>query len=102
MVQVGGCGCSCALCACSVTTRPPASSNNVPCAPFSCRGADGEAKRAPPAAPPPAAPQVRLRVLAFLFFVLSSVIYFFVHINTCSSFIQSWLGFLSSQVRRVC
>jgi hypothetical protein len=41
--------------------------------------------------------QLRLRTLAFLFFILCSVIYFFVRIGTCSSFISSWLGFLPMQ-----
>ena len=44
-----------------------------------------------------AALQVRLRTLAFLFFILCSVVYLFVDIGTCSSYISSWLGFLPMQ-----
>ncbi|GAB4817731.1 hypothetical protein N2152v2_004777 [Parachlorella kessleri] len=40
---------------------------------------------------------VRLRALAFLFFILCTVVYIFVHINSCASLIFSWLGFLPMQ-----
>ena len=44
-----------------------------------------------------AALQVRLRTLAYLFFILCTVVYLFVRIGTCSSYVSSWLGFLPMQ-----
>ncbi|GAB4817729.1 hypothetical protein N2152v2_004775 [Parachlorella kessleri] len=40
---------------------------------------------------------VRLRTLAYLFFILCTVVYLFVRIGTCSSYVSSWLGFLPMQ-----
>eukprot|EP00887_Chlorella_sp_A99_P005583 scaffold1.g5583.t1 len=40
----------------------------------------------------------RLRILAICFFVASSVIYTFVGINTCASYLTSWLGYLPMQL----
>ena len=39
-------------------------------------------------------PQARLRVLSIVFFVFSAIIYTFVELNTCASYITSWLGYL--------
>ncbi|GAB4817725.1 hypothetical protein N2152v2_004771 [Parachlorella kessleri] len=46
--------------------------------------------------------QVRLRLISFLFFILCTVVYLFVHIGSCSSFISSWLGFLPMQFVMTC
>ncbi|EFN59469.1 hypothetical protein CHLNCDRAFT_138062 [Chlorella variabilis] len=42
--------------------------------------------------------QIKLRGLSITFFVLCSITYTFVKLNTCSSYIISWLGFLPMQV----
>jgi hypothetical protein len=42
--------------------------------------------------------QVRLRGLGITFFILCVVIYTFVKLSTCSSYIISWLGYLPMQI----
>ena len=46
---------------------------------------------------------VRLRILVVIFFMLSIVLLWFVRINTCRSYIQTWAGvLLMSRVRIFC
>lgn len=36
--------------------------------------------------------QVRLRAIGLFFFTLCAIVYFYVELNTCSSYIVAWLG----------